>query len=122
MRRTRPPAHRTGRGLTGPPAPVPRPAQEEDLGGASMASAMASTLTKVQGAVLQHARQGASLAEQQYAKLMASNAQYVLKDKAAVDLMPKQYFFTKLSECVPPPALLLPPPRPLGRGEDKSAG
>ena len=87
-----------------------------------MASAVASTLTKVQGAVLQHARQGASLAGQQYAKLMASNAQYVLKDKAAVDLMPKQYFFTKLSECVPTPALLLPPPRPLGRGVEGSAG
>ena len=73
---------------------------------------MAAVATKLRGAVEPAARWALEAAGEKYGKLMAENAKHVVKDAAKVDAMPRQYFFSKLAECVtraPPPPLSHPP-------------
>lgn len=62
-----------------------------------MASALRSKASALASAATKAATPAIEQAQKQYAKLIADNAQYVVKDKEAADKLTKQLVFTKLA-------------------------
>ena len=62
-----------------------------------MASAVRSKATALASAATQAATPAIDAATKQFNKLIADNAQYVVKDKDAADKLAKQLVFTKLA-------------------------
>jgi F-type H+-transporting ATPase subunit g len=86
---------------------------------AAAGSKARALLSRVRGVVEPHMRSARDKGASQFEGLLARNAEYVVKDKAAADKLLKQYVFTQLARCarrrpplVPPPPPLRRPPRP----------
>lgn len=64
---------------------------------APMASAVRSKATALASAATKAASPAIEAAQKHFNKLIADNAQYVVKDKDAADMLTKQLVFTKLA-------------------------